>query len=476
MSINIKIIETDNTDVTRHSLFSRKPISQAVEEGGLPGGALHRALGLTDLMALGIGAIIGTGIFVLSGVGAREAGPAVIISFLLSGFASALAALCYAELAAMIPQAGSAYTYSYVALGELAAWIIGWDLMLEYIIGASTVASGWSGYVVALLHSVGISLPAQLTSDPFSGGLIDLPALLIVALITTLVLVGIREGTRFTKVLVVIKLAVVLTVIGVGYFYLDPSNWQPFIPYGPFSIVSAAAVIFFAYVGFDVVSTIAEEARDPSRDLPAGIIGSLIICTVLYVAVGAVLTGMVPYTQVDLSSPIASAFDRAGLKLVSALVSTGVIVGLTSVMAALMIGQPRIFMAMARDGLLPAWAARVSPRFHTPVYTTLITGTVVALAAALAPIEKLAHMTSIGTLLAFVLVCAGVLVLRRQEPDLPRPFRCPGVPFVPALGIIICFGLMLGLPLETWLRLIIWMALGLAIYFTYSRKHSKLKT
>lgn len=460
----------------QHSIFARKPMTRVLEEGAEMGGGLHRTLGPTDLLAIGIGAIIGAGIFILSGIGAQEAGPAVILSFLLAGVACTFAALCYSELAALIPVAGSAYTYSYATLGEIVAWIIGWDLILEYIVGASTVASGWSGYAVLLLESAGIHLPLWLTSDPFTpGGLIDLPAALIVALITAVVLMGIQEGTRLTKVLVALKLAVVIVVIAVGFFYINPANWQPFLPNGPLSVVAAAGVIFFAYVGFDVVSTTAEEARSPQKDLPIGIIGSLAVCTILYIAVGAVLTGMVPFSEIDLASPVTSAFQRTGLQLVSVIISAGVIVGLTSVIATLMIGQPRIFMAMARDGLLPPWAARIHPRFGTPIVTTIATGISVGLASAFLPIEKLAHMTSIGTLMAFVLVCGGVLVLRWRQPKLCRPFRCPGVPWVPLLGMTICFGLMLGLPQETWLRLIIWMTIGLVIYFGYSRRHSRLE-
>lgn len=460
----------------QHSIFARKPMTRVLEEGAEMGGGLRRVLGATDLLAIGIGAIIGAGIFVLSGVGAREAGPAVILSFLLAGVACTFAALCYSELAALIPVAGSAYTYSYAALGEIVAWVIGWDLILEYIVGASTVASGWSGYAVLLLESAGIHLPIWLTSDPFTpGGLIDLPAALIVALITVVVLMGIQKGSRLTRALVAIKLAVVAIVVAVGFFYVNPSNWQPFLPNGPSSVITAAGVIFFAYIGFDVVSTTAEEAHNPQKDLPFGIIGSLTICTILYIAIGAVLTGMVPFSEIDLASPVASAFQRAGLQLVSAIISAGAIAGLTSVIATLMIGQPRIFMAMARDGLLPPWAARIHPRFGTPVVTTVATGLAVGLASAFLPIEKLAHMTSIGTLMAFVLVCGGVLVLRWRQPKLCRPFKCPGVPWVPMLGMIICLGLMLSLPQETWLRLIVWMAIGFVIYFGYSRRHSRLE-
>ncbi len=460
----------------QHSIFARKPMTRVLDEGAEMGGGLRRMLGPTDLLAIGIGAIIGAGIFVLSGVGAREAGPAVILSFLLAGVACTFAALCYSELAALIPVAGSAYTYSYATLGEIVAWIIGWDLILEYIVGASTVASGWSGYAVLLMKSAGIHLPIWLTADPFTpGGLIDLPAALIVALITAVVLMGIQKGTRLTRALVAIKLAVVIIVIAVGFFYINPSNWQPFLPNGPLSVITAAGVIFFAYIGFDVVSTTAEEAHNPQKDLPFGIIGSLAICTILYIAIGTVLTGMIPFSEIDLESPVASAFQRTGLQLVSAIISAGVIAGLTSVIATLMIGQPRIFMAMARDGLLPSWAARIHPRFGTPIVTTIATGVAVGLASAFLPIEKLAHMTSIGTLMAFVLVCGGVLILRWRQPKLCRPFKCPGVPWVPLLGMIICFGLMLSLPAETWLRLIIWMAIGLVIYFGYSRRHSRLE-
>ncbi len=457
-----------------HSFLARKPISRALEEES-HGTKLRKSLSSMDLLAIGIGAIIGAGIFVLSGIGAHDAGPAVILSFLLSGIACAFAALCYSEMASMIPVAGSAYTYAYVTMGEIVAWIIGWDLILEYILGASTVASGWSGYMVSLLGDAGVSIPHRLRSGPFNGGLIDLPALIIVVIVTAVITVGIKEGTRFTKALVALKLMVITIVIAVGIFYVNPSYWHPFMPLGPSSVVRAAAVVFIAYIGFDVVSTTAEEVKNPQRDLPIGIIGSLIICTVLYMAMGIVVTGMVPWQMINVESPVASAFEATGQRLISAFLSAGVIIGLTSVIAALMIGQPRIFMAMARDGLLPKWAAQVSHRFGTPVATTLVTGAAVGITSSLLPIESLAHMTSIGTLLAFVLVCGGVLMLRRHSPEIHRPFKTPFMPWVPILGMIICIGLMLGLPMETWLRLLIWMAIGLAIYFGYGRRHSRLE-
>src|SRR5581483_11787506 len=425
----------------RTQLFHRKPVAMLLEDAAFHEGGLKRALGALDLTALGIGALIGAGIFVLTGVAAAKlAGPAVTLSFVVSGFACAMAALCYAEFAAMIPVAGSAYSYSYATMGELVGWIIGWDLVLEYAVGAAAVAVGWSGYLRVILEGLGIHLPDALSHAPGSvpGAIIDLPALLIVLAISAILYVGISESARFNSIIVGVKLVVIALVILIGAFYIKPANWSPFAPMGWSGVMKGAAVIFFAYIGFDAVSTAAEEVINPNRDLPLGILGSLFICTLLYIAVAGVLTGMVPARQIELNAPLASAFVIRGLNVVSGIISLGAVAGLTSVLLVLLLGQSRIFFAVSRDGLLPAAFSRVPPRFRTPSIPPLITAVAVGMTAALLPIQEIAELTNIGTLFAFVLVCAGVWILRHLEPGLKRPFRTPLVPVVSILGIFFC--------------------------------------
>jgi len=487
------------------SLLRRKDISALQAEAGADQ-SLKRALGPVNLVALGIGAIIGAGIFVLTGQAAASyAGPAIVYSFLLAGTACALAGLCYAEFSAMIPIAGSAYTYGYATLGEFLAWIIGWDLILEYLFAASTVAVGWSGYMVSFLKDIGINIPPQYTSAPYShatppdaglnvwrlftegwtstGAVLNVPAMVIVGLITILLIVGISESASFNNVIVVVKLAVVFLFIGFGLAYVNRENWEPFIPppagpgkFGWDGIVRGAGVIFFAYIGFDAVSTAAQETRKPQRDMPIGILGSLAICTVLYIAVALVLTGIVKYTELNVPDPIAVGINAAGpdLAWLRPVVKIGAIAGLSSVILVMLLGQPRIFYTMSKDGLLPPIFSRVHPKFRTPYVASMLTGAAAMVFAGLLPIGLLGELVSIGTLLAFAIVCAGVLVLRYTEPERPRPFRTPLVPLVPVLGILACFYLMVGLPLDTWARLLIWMALGLVIYFLYGRRHSKV--
>ena len=490
----------------RRSLLAKKSGELLLRDAG-GAYALRPILGPLQLTSLGIGAIIGAGIFVIIGVVAKDkAGAATMLSFVVAGTACGFAALCYAEFASMVPIAGSAYTYAYATLGELFAWIIGWDLLLEYGVGAASVAHGWSHYFVDFLGLLHIYLPPALINSPFdfdpssgrfvaTGAIIDLPALLISAALTVVLVIGIKRSANFNFFMVVIKLAVVLLIIAIGSFYIDPSNWHPFAPYGyvgvslfgktligqhgaggePLGMMAGAAVVFYAYIGFDSVSTHAEEARNPSRDVPIGIIGSLTLCTVLYIAVAAVLTGMVPYQQIDIDAPLAKAFSRIGLPWAHALISLGALTGITSVLMVLMLSQPRIMLAMARDGLLPnRFFGAVHPHFRTPWKSTILTGTVVGLMGALLPLRMLAELVNIGTLLAFVIVCVAVLIMRRTNPEMPRPFRCPLVPLVPLLGIAFCLLLMFSLPVENWLRLIVWLLIGFAIYFSYGRSHSVL--
>jgi len=465
-----------NRSLTRQ-MFRRKPAAMLMAEADSGSGGLKRALGALDLTMLGIGAIVGAGIFVLTGVAAAKyAGPAVTLSFVVSGFACAMAALCYAEFAAMIPIAGSAYSYSYATMGELVAWIIGWDLVLEYAVGAAAVAVGWSGYLQVILRGFGIRLPDAIAHahGAGAGGVIDLPALLIVLLISAVLYVGISESARLNSIIVAIKLAAIALVIAVGVFYIRPANWSPFAPMGWSGVMKGAAVIFFAYIGFDAVSTAAEEVIDPKRDLPIGILASLFVCTALYILVAAVLTGMVPAHTIDLNAPLASAFVHRGLNAISGIISLGAVAGLTSVLLVLLLGQSRVFFAVSRDGLLPAAFSRIHPRFRTPYIPTTLTGIAVGITAALLPIQEIAELTNIGTLFAFVLVCLGLMILRWIAPDMRRPFRTPLVPVVPSLGVIFCLYLMLSLPVVTWIRFFVWMAIGFGIYFCYGRFHSRV--
>ncbi len=458
------------------SLFERKPIELITQEEGRSKSVLSRHLGKLELLSLGIGGVIGAGIFVLSGIAAKEAGPAVIVSFLLAGIACAFSALCYSELAALIPAAGSAYSYAYATLGEGIAWFIGWNQVLRYTFTASMIASGWSGYVIGALHGIGVDLPVWLSNDPWSipGGFIDLPATLLVIAITLLVLLGIRKSTRMTQLIVAVELTVLIVVILLGMFQINPANWDPFAPFGSLSVISAVALVFLAYAGFENVTTVAEEARNPQRDLPICILGSLGVAIVLYVGVIVVLTGMVPFDQVNIKDPIADAFGRTGLQLASTLIAAGAIAALTSVMVSVMIAQPRIVLAMARDGLLPRSIARISRSSGAPMLTTLAVSVAVGLGSAFVPIEKLAHLNSINILLLYALVCISALLLRYRQPALKRPYRAPLFPWIPLLGAVICIGLTLRLSLEVWCVFFAWTAIGLAIYFGYSRRHSRL--
>ncbi|MFB3905974.1 MAG: amino acid permease [Acidobacteriota bacterium] len=457
-------------------LLRTKPVEEILREAHT-GVELKRTLGPVHLIMLGIGAIIGAGIFVLTGTAAAEhAGPSIILSFVLAGTACALAGLCYSEFASMIPVSGSAYTYAYATMGEFFAWIIGWDLILEYSFAASTVSIGWAGYFVEIFQSMGIELPTSLTGSPWSepAGVFNVPAAAICLILTVVLIIGIKESANFNAAIVFIKVGVVLLFLAAAVGYVKTSNWKPFMPFGVDGMATGAAVIFFAYIGFDAVSTTAQEARNPQRDMPIGILGSLAICTVLYLAVAAVMTGVVYYTELAVPAPIALAIRTLNMPWLSAFISLGAIAGITSVILVMLLGQPRIFYIMAKDGLLPAFAAKVHPRYRTPHVTTAITGTACALVAGLTPINQLGHLVSIGTLLAFTLVCGGVLVLRYTRPDLPRPFKVPGFPMVPLLGMAACLYLMASLPTVTWLRLAIWMVVGLVIYFTYGYRNSHL--
>ena len=476
------------------NLFKTKSIEQLVSAAEHGGKGLKRSLSALDLTLLGIGAIIGTGIFVLTGTAAaNQAGPAITMSYLAAGLACAFAALCYAEFASMIPVAGSAYTYAYATLGELVAWMIGWDLILEYAVGSMTVAIGWSGYMQRLLAGVGIELPAAIANAP-PLGIINVLAVIIVLVIMILLVIGVRESARFNAVMVAVKGVAIVFFIGAGITFVRPENWSPFAPYGWSGIMTAAAVVFFAYIGFDAVSTTAEEAKNPKRDLPIGIIASLVICTVLYLAVAAVLSGIVPVIHYRaaadalpgvtivgpeesarfLNAPVAYALAVIGQDWASYLVSAGAVAGITSVLLVMLMSQPRIFFAMSRDGLLPQGVSKVHPKFGTPYITTIITCVIVALVAGLTQIGVVAEMTSIGTLFAFVVVCAAVLMLRIKRPDAHRPFRVPAGPLFPVLGILSCAYLMLSLPVITWVRFLVWLNIGFVIYWFYGRTHSPL--
>jgi APA family basic amino acid/polyamine antiporter len=500
-------------------LFITKPMSQLLDESKADHG-LRRSLSAFNLTTLGIGAVIGAGIFVLTGQAAAQyAGPAIVISFMISGLACLFAGLCYAEFASMIPISGSAYTYAYATMGEFVAWIIGWDLILEYLFAASTVAVGWSGYVVSFLKDFGILIPAQLTvawgsvmvnlpevgwklatpeltksladtgiaiaSLPHLTGILNLPAMFVVAAITVLLLIGIRESARFNNIMVVIKVFVILLFIGIGFMFVNKANWIPFIPentgewghYGWSGIFRGAAVIFFAYIGFDAVSTAAQEAKNPKRDMPIGILGSLGISTLLYILVAIVLTGIVSYSFLNVADPIAVGVNAMGEGLfwLRPIIKVAAIAGLSSVILVMLMGQPRIFFSMSKDGLLPPIFSKIHPRFKTPYVSTLITGFVALVLAGILPINILGELVSIGTLLAFAIVCIGIIILRKKRPDLERTFRTPFVPLVPLLGAGICILQMLSLPWETWARLIVWMALGFVIYFTYGIRKSRLR-
>jgi len=462
------------------SFFARKTIED-VKAGPAESQTFHRSLGPWSLTALGVGAIIGAGIFVLTGAAAaRYAGPAVVLSFALAGVACAIVALCYAELAALIPVSGSTYSYVYIALGEIFAWIIGWDLALEYAMGAATVAVGWSGYLVSLLANFGLHLPERFTS-PLGPGLFNAPAALIVLAITALLAQGTRESARVNNVMVGFKLAVVLVVIVAGALHVVPANWTPFLPdntgefghFGWSGVLRGAAVVFFAYIGFDAVSTAAQEAHEPQRTVPLGLLASLAVCTILYIGVSAVLTGVVPFARLDRPDPISAVIDAIGLPWLAIVVKFAALAGLTTVILVLLFGQARILFAMANDGLLPGFFARISPRFRTPASSQALVGLVVAALAGLLPIDILGEMVSIGTLAAFALVCMAVMYLRHRHPETPRPFRVPGSPVIPALGVLACVGLMAGLPWETWARLFVWLGVGMVIYFGYGQRHAR---
>jgi len=479
---------------------------------------LRRVLGPTQLTALGVGAIIGTGIFILTGVAAHDrTGPALMLSFVMAGLACVFAALCYAEFASMVPVAGSAYTYAYATLGEMFAWIIGWDLVLEYAVGSATVAHGWSAHFqefIPIFHEglsfIPAKLPVAFHTAPYNycvnvgagcphtgfvptGSYFDLPAVLITFILTIVLVKGIKESATFNAIMVAIKLVIVVMVIGIGIFLINPANWHPFAPFGytgvsffghtlfgqtaeggqPLGMFAGAAIIFFAYIGFDSVSVHSEEAKNPAKDVPFGIIASLVICTILYILVSAVLTGMVPYKEINIDAPVVDAFKRAGLVWMQYLVAAGAMTGITSVLLVMMLSQPRVMLALARDGLVPkGFFGDIHPKFRTPWKSTILTGVFVAAMAGFIPLSILAEMTSIGTLFAFVIVCGAVLVMRRTNPNANRPFRAPFVPLIPILGILTCLLLMFSLPAENWYRLIIWLIVGLVIYFLYGRRHS----
>jgi basic amino acid/polyamine antiporter, APA family len=500
-------------------LFSTKPVQQILSETSKTDDGFKKTLTATNLTTLGIGAVIGAGIFVLTGQAAAQyAGPAIVISFIISGLACGFAGLCYAEFASMIPISGSAYTYAYATLGEFLAWIIGWDLILEYLFAASTVAVGWSGYVVSFLYDFGITIPAQFTaayhsvlvnvpdlgwkplteslttnlvasgisveSLPHITAIFNLPAMFIVAFLTTLLVIGIKETANFNNIMVVTKVSVIVMFIGLGFMFVKEGNWKPFIPpntgewghFGWSGIFRASAVIFFAYIGFDAVSTAAQEAKNPQRDMPVGILGSLGISTILYILVAIVLTGIVSYTQLNVADPVAVGVNAMGEKMfwLRPIIKIAAIAGLSSVILVMLMGQPRIFYTMAKDGLLPPVFSKVHPRFKTPYVSTILTGFVAIVLAGILPINILGELVSIGTLLAFAIVCISIIVLRKTRPDLNRPFRTPWVPVIPALGAAICLAQMVSLPIDTWLRLIIWFVIGLFIYFFYGIRNSKL--
>ena len=479
------------------SLFRRKAVEACQADADQSEHRLKRSLGVLALTALGIGAVIGAGIFsspgtaAAGGAGHVAAGPALVVSYVLVALACGFAALCYAEMASMVPVAGSAYTYAYVTLGEFLAWIIGWDLILEYAVGNVAVAVSWADYFKSLLAGLGLHLPSWLSttidhaqrtpglleSAPHLLGIpivLNLPAGLIVGLLTILLVLGIQESARVNTAMVLLKLVMVVGFIGVGVFYVRPEHWTPFAPNGLHGILSGASLIFFAYIGFDAVSTTAEEAKNPQRDIPRAMIATLGICTVLYAAVTLVLTGMVSWRDLGVGDPLAKALQSAGLQALAGILSFGAVIAMTAVLLVFQLGQPRIFMVMARDGLLPQWAAKVHPRFRTPYVTTILTGVFVGIPAMFVDINEAIEFTNIGTLFAFVLVSVGVIVLRRTDPDRYRPFRCPGVPWLPLLSVVSCGVLMAYLPFITWMRFLVWQVVGVLLYFLYGRRHSRL--
>lgn len=447
---------------------------------------LRRCLTAFDLTLLGVGAIIGTGIFVLTGIAAAtQSGPAVVLSFIVSGIACTFAALSYAELSSSVGGCGSAYGYSYAAFGEVFAWIIGWDLILEYGVAVAAVANGWSGYFGRVLGLMGFTIPEMWTKAPSMGGYVNLPAVGIVFLLMVLLIIGVKESARTNAIAVAIKLGTIAVFLAVAVFNVHPENWSPFMPFGwfghgedgrPIGVLAGASLVFFAYVGFDAVSTAAEEASNPKRDLPIGIIGSLLFCTIIYIVVSGLLTGMVPYTSLNVSYPVAYALEQVGVRWASALVATGAFMGLTTVMLVLYYGLTRIIFAMGRDGLLPPYLGHVNPRTQTPVRVITICGVLMMVIAGFIPLGELAELVNIGTLAAFVMVCIGVIVLRRTRPDMHRPFVTPWSPLFPLLGALSCGALMAFLPVHTWERFIIWLAIGMVIYFGYSVRHSRLAT
>ncbi|MGM0890571.1 MAG: amino acid permease [Bacillota bacterium] len=459
------------------NLFRKKSISTLIAQSEGKGAALKKDLGAFDLIMLGIGAIIGTGIFVMTGIAAADhAGPALVLSFVLSGLACMFAALCYSEFASSVPVSGSAYTYGYAALGEMMAWILGWALILEYGLAASTVASGWSGYFQGLLSGFGIHLPTVITSayDPEKGTLVDIPAILITVLITMLLTRGVKKSARFNTIIVLVKVTVVLLFIAVGVWYVEPSNWTPFMPFGFSGVTAGAATIFFAYIGFDAVATAAEEVRNPQRNMPIGIIGSLIICTILYIVVSAIMTGIVPYHLLNVKHPVTFVLEYIQQDWIAGFVSLGAIGGITTVLLVMMYGQTRLFYAMSRDGLLPKVMSSVNPKTQSPVFNSWLTGATVAFFAGILPLNKLAELANIGTLFAFMIVSIGIIVLRKTQPDLKRNFKVPFVPWIPLFAVISCGYLILQLPAMTWISFGIWLIIGLIIYFIYGYKKSEL--
>ncbi len=478
------------------NIWAKKSLSSLLSESADNSNGLKRTLGRTNLIALGIGGIIGAGIFVLTGqAAANYAGPAVVLSFVVAGIACTFAGLCYAEFASMIPIAGSAYTYAYATMGEFMAWVIGWDLILEYLFASSTVAVGWSGYVTSFLHDLGIHIPSYFTNAPIAydtathswsttGAIINMPAIFIIFIVTVLLIVGIKESAKLNNVVVIIKLTVIFLFLVFGVSYVVVENWQPFIPentgeFGQFGfsgIFRAAGVIFFAYIGFDAVSTAAQESKNPQKDMPWGILGSLVICTIIYIMVGLVMTGIVKYPLLNDPAPVAVAVNTAGEGLIwlKPFIKIGAIAGLSSVILVMLMAQSRIFFTMSKDGLLPKLFSAVHPKFKTPYITSIIVGVIASAIAGIFPIGLLGELVSIGTLLAFVLVCGGILVLRYKQPDIERPFKTPFFPYVPILGIITSIGVMLSLPGDTWIRLVVWMALGLFLYFVYGNRNSVL--